>query len=648
MATYLAIDTETTGLAPFHGCKPFYVSTCDHSHKLKCWEFPVDPFTRQPRISRVKALEIKHYILSFDYLVFHNAKFDVRMLGTIGIDLTPFWDRIHDTLLLSHVLDSSELHGLKPLCVKYLDFPDDDQDELKRAVQRCRLKAKRLELGYNLARKGLPGCENYNADFWLPKAMDPKNKLLATYGGNDALRTIKLFPELVAAAQESDLVQQYEYERELMPIIYGMESRGISVRPGVLNREAKRFRELTAALQTEILAKTKRYGHGSLNLDSVNQLRDLLYDKMSFDVPKLTKNKDNPQASTDKEALETLWLGLGNHIDERKAWEPAEKNARCPKTKFLYAFKRYRSASGASEYLDAYQRLLVKRHNPTADKIEYYLHPSANQTGTATTRFSSNDPNEQNISEKEEMNLREVFGPREGFFWYDIDYSGLEMRIFAVLSDERVLIDTFEQGGDVHLAITCRVWGVTREQLDKTPGGYKKDPRYKRTKNFLFAMLYGAGEAKADVTLGMSGGYAKVRNLFPGIDRLMTQTIASTRKLGYVTTLFGYRLYAPRSEAFKSVNYLIQGTAGGVLKHGILNLAKALPPSNKYGSQLIMTIHDQNVIESLDKYRSDPKLAKTIIDAMEEPGFRISIPTPVKAVVVTKKWSESRPLAFSK
>lgn len=645
MPTYLAVDTETTGTAAFHGCKPFFVSTCDHRGKLKYWEFPVDPFTREPNIPRVKALEIKTYILSFDLLVFHHAKFDVRMLSTIGIDLTPYWDRIHDTLLLSHVLDSSEQHGLKPLCVKYLDMPDDDQDELKKAVQKCRLKGKRL--GYNLARKGLPGAENYNADYWLPKAMDPSNKLVATYGGNDAKRTIKLFTEQVAAAIEEGLVDQYEYERQLLPIIYRMEERGVSLRPGVLNREAKRFRETAEVVNATLTAQAANYKLPSFNVESTNQLRTLLYDKMRFDVPKLTKNKNNPQASTDKEALETLWVELGNHVDERKAWEPDHGNKRCPKTRFLYDLKRYRGAAQASEYLDAYQRLLVKKHNPVADKYEYFLHPSVNQTGTATTRASSQDPNEQNISEKEEMNLRECFGPREGFFWYDVDYSNLEMRIFAVLADERSLIETFEQGGDVHLTITCRVWGVTREQLDKTPGGYKKDPRYKRTKNFLFAMLYGAGESRADLTLGMSGGYAKIRNLFPGIDRLMTQTIASTRKLGYVTTLFGYRLYAPRSEAYKAVNYLIQGTAGGVLKHGILNLDQALPVGNKYGSQLIMTIHDQNVIESLDKYRTEPKLAKLIVNAMEEPGLRISIPTPVKAVVVTKKWSESKPLPFT-
>lgn len=649
MATFVAVDTETTGTSTFHGCKPFYISTYTSGKKLKCWEFPVDPYTRQPAIPKAKIAEIKKYILGFDFFVFHNAKFDVRMLAAIGIDLTPYWDRIHDTLLLSHVLDSSEQHGLKPLCVKYLDIPDDDEDELQKITQKCRAKATREKRGYKLASKDLPGATKYKADYWLPKVMLPKENYLARYGGNDAIRTMRLFPEQVAAAIESGLLQQYEYERELMPIIYRMEQRGVSVRPGVLNREAMRFRDTAYVLSRELCAIAKhfdraRYGQDDFNPDSVDQLRDLLYNRMKLDVTKYTKGE---QASTDKDSLESLWLSLGNHVDEKKNWEKDTRNNRCSKTAFLHVLKRWRGATTASEYLDAYQRLRVKRYNPEAEKYEYYLHPSANQVATATTRFSSSEPNEQNISEREEMNLREVFGPRKGWFWYDCDYSNLEMRIFAVLADERSLIETFEQGGDVHLTITCRVWGITKAEMDKASGTYKKDPRYKRTKNFLFSMLYGAGEARADTTLGLAGGYAKIRQLFPGIDRLMSQTIASTRKLGYVTTLFGYRLYASRNEAYKSVNYLIQGTAGGILKHGIINLNRVLPPGNRYGSQLVMTIHDQNIIESLSQYRKDVKLAKLIIDAMEEPGQRISIPTPVKAVVVDKKWSESKPCVLA-
>ncbi len=260
-----ALDTETTGIYAHHGCKPFYVSTLTETGTLRSWYWKVDPYTREPQIPEDELRSLREYIApeSVEYpfqchlepqsenplLVFHNAKFDVRMLQTIGITLD--WNKLHDTCILAHLINSGLPRGLKELALYYCNILDDDETDLRAAVLKARNIAKKygnktISTGkYTTTSKpwnlGGPECHhipsphltphitdpitlplgetgggkserpdddtsNIGFDYWLPKAVaeeegypsdHPWHTLLETYGDRDPYRTICLWKVLL-------------------------------------------------------------------------------------------------------------------------------------------------------------------------------------------------------------------------------------------------------------------------------------------------------------------------------------------------------------------------------------------------------------------------------------------------------------------
>jgi hypothetical protein len=137
-----AWDTETTGVDLWLDCRPFYASNCTESGLIRYWEWDVDVETRQPIVPEEDIEEITE-LQSLQHLVFHNPKFDIRGLGMLGVP-RPSWERVEDTLLLSHVHSSSGSHGLKDLALYHLDILDDDQKALQKATNDARRIGKAL------------------------------------------------------------------------------------------------------------------------------------------------------------------------------------------------------------------------------------------------------------------------------------------------------------------------------------------------------------------------------------------------------------------------------------------------------------------------------------------------------------------------
>ena len=167
----LAIDTETTGTDFFHGCRPFLVTMCDGSDNYY-WSGEVNPYTRDVFWDEDDLAEIQHMIDRASSLIFHNAQFDIRALESIGISVTKYWNKVEDTLLMSHIICSGDTHGLKDLAIKYLHYWDDDETELEEAVKEERRSA--AAKGYAIAKHGhphFPGMAKNNSwwkqDFWL-------------------------------------------------------------------------------------------------------------------------------------------------------------------------------------------------------------------------------------------------------------------------------------------------------------------------------------------------------------------------------------------------------------------------------------------------------------------------------------------------
>jgi DNA polymerase I-like protein with 3'-5' exonuclease and polymerase domains len=316
------------------------------------------------------------------------------------------------------------------------------------------------------------------------------------------------------------------------------------------------------------------------------------------------------------------------------------------------------------------------------------LHFWFNITGTKTTRFSSSQPNGQNIGKAEryddegnlieDFNLRKAFGPMPGREWYSVDYSNIELRLFAWESGDQNLINAFNTGYSVHLIFAevvyprefmlCR--NEVLKKLGQTPdksnlyldsttraAGDLFKSRYESSfyqwcKNGNFALIYGAGIEKADNTYHVSGAYDLIRSKLPLIDELMRNKNQEALTYGYVTLRPGcnYRLYVPWERPHVAVNYFVQGRAGWCMARAInrvhtylkkLNAQLNLAGFDRY--RMIMTIHDELVFDFPKHERNREVIAK-IKWLMERSGDDVECPTPVEVELHTDNWGVGKKL----
>jgi DNA polymerase I-like protein with 3'-5' exonuclease and polymerase domains len=540
---FLAIDTETTSTR-LHGPNkgyPFAISTCDYKGETWFYQaYSVDPFTRKPSLDifNEAAEYLREKAAEYDCIVFHNAPFDLAMLDNISCylyDLVP-----HDTLLMSHTLWSGEEHDLKTLGIKYLDIRDDDQRKMKAAITRARAAAKS---------RGYPRGDVSDWDAWMIRELlspeDPDRDSVETYAVRDAVRTARLFmffwplldSELIVTGRNAGKPLRINYDRRirLMPRICQMQQRGFSMRPAKAKQELVRFSRI--AEHQEDIVRTLG-GEPDLNLRSSPQKQDLLFHKLRFRPARLVKPRKvkDPETgektlidgySVDGNTLLTIWSEqLGHIVNTDETWEraPPEHSTTTPdgimfeqRTQIIEALLRFADANTARNYLTNYIQesypVTVKVNGRVGSKLTdrprsktyRLLHSHINETGTKTTRWSSSDPATQNISDREEINLREAFGPRPGWWWLDIDFSNLELRIYAHLAHDTQMQDIFDSGQSLH-AIVCRILYPHLAHL--TDSQLKKTIEYKRCKNGNFSIIYGASEARADATYGFRGAYS--------------------------------------------------------------------------------------------------------------------------------------------
>ena len=613
--SFLVIDTETTGKNLFHGCRPFAVSAIDDKGEKHYWRFKVDPFTRNVLLGPNKLKQIKELISSYSFHVFHNGKFDVRALRTIGVnptELVPnFWQGFRDTIYYSHAADSTEDHGLKALAKKYLNVPTTDEDALKEAVRKARRAGSKL--GWKLG-------EKVEEDYFLA------GNELDAYAMKDVVdRTLPLFRMYVEVIREEELGTQVAREHALTPIVMRMEDRGIYVRPATLKKEKARYEKL--ATENRNVATKIAVSSGmpkDFNPGSSKQLGELLYKKLKLPILNETAN-GNP--STDADTLEEL-------IENKKGAVKAKR--------FLEPLLLSRKAEKALDALSQYESLLLK------EGLLTILHGSLNQTGTRLTRFSSSDPNQQNISKDKELtwvekgirSLRCVFGPRPGHYWIDCDYDNIEMRLLAWASKETRLIEMFQRGESYHMLIAEILHGPKETWVNVLDGKYKDSPEYKTTKNGNFARGYGAGEAKVDATYGVPGAYQKLKNEFKAWADFNREKIKQAEEVGHIETLYGYRCTVPKNSAFTmALNSVIQGSAGDAMKYGMLAVAEDKEIA-ELGGEMILPVHDQLLVEFPNS--SDPlRAANAVKRAMESPGVRLGIPLTVSPSIVRSDWTKA-------
>ncbi len=361
-----------------------------------------------------------------------------------------------------------------------------------------------------------------------------------------------------------------EIEMPLVPVLVDMEWRGIAVDVQQLEALSREFGEELARLERAIYAEAGL----EFNLNSTSQLRHVLFEKLN--LPVLKKTKTGP--STDADVLEELGA-MGFTV-------PA-------------LLLEYRELSKLkSTYVD----VLPRRINPRTGRI----HTTFHQTGTATGRLSSSDPNLQNIPVRTPRGerIRSCFVPSPGCCMVVADYSQIELRLLAHLSRDEVLIEAFRRGGDIHRETAAILFGVPPEAVTAEMRA--------RAKTINFATIYGQGAFALSRQLGISQAEAKefIRRYFEtfsGVRRFLDSQVEKAREQGYVETLFGRRRYIPELRdsnygirAFgerTAMNSPLQGSAADLIKVAMVNLHRRFKESG-LKSGMMLQVHDELVLES--------------------------------------------------
>ena len=417
-----------------------------------------------------------------------------------------------------------------------------------------------------------------------------------------ALKEAKLVAALAGILEErlekDESLELYRMiELPLVPVLAKMEQLGICVDTEKLAELARYGRERIDVLRSEVFELA---GTEDFNLDSPKQLAEILFDRLELPVIKKTRTGRSTNAAV---------------LTELKEHHPiAEK------------IVEYREAAKLqSTYLEALPKLIAE---------DGRIHTSFNQAVTATGRLSSSHPNMQNIPIRTELGrrIREVFVPRDDWQLMSVDYSQIELRILAELSQDAGLMDAFKSGEDFHKETAIRIFGL--EGAEDTDSGLRS-----KAKAVNFGIIYGQGPHGLSQALDISYGEAKevidrYYNTFPQVKTYLDRVIAQAKAQGWIATYFGRKRHIPelrssnRSlQAFgerTAMNHPMQGTAADIIKLAMIEVDERLRGSNLQ-AQMLLQVHDELVFEYPPAEYE--QLKELVIEAMTGvvPGFSVAL-----------------------
>ena len=427
------------------------------------------------------------------------------------------------------------------------------------------------------------------------------------YAAEDADFTLRLYQYLNGELKRSDLSKVfYDIEMPLIPILTDMEERGISV-------DAKSLRQFGSELEIE-LARIEQevwrlVGH-EFNLASTKQLQDVLFVERKLPVQKKTKTG----YSTDTAVLEEL--------------APLDPVPRLIlRNRMLSKLK--------STYVDTLADLAEKRGK---------IHTSYIQTGAATGRLSSRDPNLQNIPIRDEegRKIRTAFTANPGNLLISADYSQIELVVMAHLSGDNNLIQAFQDGVDIHRRTASFIFGIPEAEVT---------PEHRRVaKTINFGVIYGMSAFRLARDLGIPNARAQAFinsyfTTYSGVAAFIRDVITETEKTGYASTLFGRRRKIPainsrnKTEQMAAqrvaVNTPIQGTAADIVKIAMIQVQQALD-KHLPAVQMLLQVHDELVFECPAGIVSD---AKKLITNVMEHAVKLRVPLRV-SVETAFSWGD--------
>lgn len=537
----LSVDTETTSLDPMAAQLVGISVSCGPG---EAYYVPVghgyDGVPRQLSLEKVKEKIGPIFADESIAKIGQNIKYDLIVLRRHGLELQGIQC---DTMIASYVIDPSRRsHGLEDLSINLLGHRIITYKDVVGAGQKA-LPFSRVE---------------------LTRAM--------TYSCEDADVTLRLAHILVPQLDQAGLRMLFqEVEMPLVEVLTDMEMRGVRV-------DKKRLQEISLDMEERMSALKERIyelaGERFL-INSHQQLGRILFEKLKLPTAKKTRKKT--AYSTDVEVLEQL---ASQHP------LPA-------------AVLDYRSiAKLKSTYVDA----LLGIVHPDTGRI----HTSYNQTVTATGRLSSSDPNLQNIPIRTEegRRIRQVFIPEEGWWMLSADYSQIELRLLAHISEDEALCRAFHNNEDIHARTAADVFGV---DLHAVPSELRR-----RAKAVNFGIIYGQKGFGLSQQLGISTHEAQAiieryYQQYPGVLRYRESVIRQAEEQGCVTTLLGRRRMLPDIRSSNRVareaaermalNTPLQGTAADLIKLGMIRIAERIRREG-WASRMLLQVHDELVFES--------------------------------------------------
>jgi DNA polymerase-1 len=440
-------------------------------------------------------------------------------------------------------------------------------------------------------------------DFLAEMDSTDANSLSARRTMERADLALQLHAKLVPLLKESGQERVFtEIESPLVPVLAAMENEGIRLDPAALEDVGKKLRTENARLEASIHA----HAGGAFNIGSPKQLGEVLFGKLALD-PKAKKTKTG-QYATDEATLTAL----------------------APLHPIVAEVLQHRIATKLlGTYIDAL---------PKSIAADGRIHTTYYQLSTTTGRLNSQDPNLQNIPIRTEQGreIRRAFVPREGdYTLLSADYSQIELRILAALTQDAGLMESLTSGEDIHRATAAKVFGLK-------PAEVTKDQR-NQAKMVNYGISYGISAFGLAQRLGIPRGDAKALiegyfSQYPGIKRYMTETVEVAREKGYVETITGRRRYLPdlrsanmsvRGAAERNaINMPIQGTAADLIKLAMVHIAR-VAREQQWQTKLLLQVHDELVF---DLYLPEKdKVVPIIEDRMKHAMPELKVPIMVEA-----------------
>ena len=448
---------------------------------------------------------------------------------------------VHDTLLQSYVLESHRPHDMDNLALRHLGVKTISYDEIT---------------GKGASRISFDQVDIERA---------------SQYAAEDADITLQLHQHLypgIAADAKLDYVYR-ALEMPVMDILFEMERNGVLLDLKLLECQSRELGEKMLALEDRACAIAGL----PFNLNSTKQIQEILFDRLKLPILKKTPGG---VPSTDEDVLQKLALDY-------------------PLAKVLLDYRGL--AKLKSTYTDKLPRMV--------DASTGRVHTNYAQAVAVTGRLASNEPNLQNIPIRtaEGRRIREAFIASPGHSIISADYSQIELRIMAHISQDTGLLKAFARGEDIHRATASEIFGIPREAVNS------EQRRYSKIINF--GLIYGMSEFGLALQLGIERAAARAYMdryfaRYPGVAEYMQRTRKAARETGYVETVFGRRLWLPeinsangnRRQASEraAINAPMQGTAADIIKLAMIEVRGWLARQN-LGSKLIMQVHDELVLE---------------------------------------------------